>query len=250
MAILGLFLVLGADAQRKKARKGRKDGCHLREIESCINKLQDLGKRKQPSALIASNEGLNTICKAIKVDLTKCVKTFMKKCGTPLHREIADLIVDQMTGQLNRFCDEKNAERQEFLKHSPCMHKKVFSGAEYRTTCNNNFLATVDGIDNKRGVDGDKTHTAVCCGYTTWHDCTKKMVEQQCGGEAYTQFTEFMGQAFANLPNLACPMDLYPPKSPTCAAVAPRANAKLGKGKGHNTLTKYLTSNLSFLFTF
>lgn len=67
--VLGLFLLVallvvgGTEAQRKKSRKGRKDACHLREIENCINKVQELGKRKEPSVLIASDNGLNTICK-------------------------------------------------------------------------------------------------------------------------------------------------------------------------------------------
>lgn len=63
LALVALLLVSGTEAQRKKSRKGRKTPCHLRELESCINKVQNLGKRKEPSVLITNNEGLNTICK-------------------------------------------------------------------------------------------------------------------------------------------------------------------------------------------
>ena len=63
IVIIGLLAVSSTEAQRKKSRKGKKDACHLREIESCIGKVQDLGKRKEPSVLIASNDGINTICK-------------------------------------------------------------------------------------------------------------------------------------------------------------------------------------------
>jgi len=121
----------------------------------------------------------------------------------------------------------------------------VFSGQEYRTTCNNNFLNTVDGLDSKSS-DGDKTHTALCCGFNVWNGCTKKMVVRECGKDAHESFTNFVGQAFGTLPNMACPMDLFAPKSDTCAAVPVRTGKKVRKG--HNTLTKYLTSHLSFLF--
>ena len=64
LLIIGSILISQIDAQRKKgSRKGKKDPCHLKEIDVCIGKVQALGKRKEPSALIASNEGLNTICK-------------------------------------------------------------------------------------------------------------------------------------------------------------------------------------------
>lgn len=60
VVLIGLVVV--ADAA-KKHRKGRKDACHLKEVEHCIEKVQNLGKRKEPSVLIASSDGLNTICK-------------------------------------------------------------------------------------------------------------------------------------------------------------------------------------------
>jgi len=248
--IILVFWIGTSEAQRKKTRRGRKDGCHLREIEFCINKVQDLGKRKNPSVLIASNDGLNTICQAIKVDLSKCIKTFMKKCGSPLHRELVELVMEQMNSHVTKFCNEKNPDRKEFLKHSPCIHRKVFISPEYRTTCNNNFLATVDALDAQH-ADGDKTHSAVCCGYNTWHECTKKMVIHACGKEAHESFSSFIGGAFGALPHMACPMEEYGMGSKSCSALPPPrsvGHTKAGKGKGHNKLTKWITSHLSFLF--
>ena len=105
------IIALINNVEGAKKKKNKKDSCHLREIETCLNKVQELGKRKDPSALIATNEGLNTICKTTRDDLTKCIKTFIKKCGTPLHREMTDLITDQVTNQVARFCDPKNPAR-------------------------------------------------------------------------------------------------------------------------------------------
>ena len=253
----------------KKKKGGKKDACHLRDIEACISKVQELGKRKDPSALIASNEGLNTICKTTRDDLTKCIKSYMKKCGTPLHREVTDLLTDQITNQVARFCDPKNPARGSewsnffpviyfylktifflftaFLKHSPCMHKKVFSQNEYKTTCNNNFLATVDAVDTQ-SVDGDKTHTMICCGFNRWDACTKKIVTKECGNEASNSYDGFIGESFGTIARMVCPVNLYNTKVSQCKAVLPKEGT-IGKGQlGDNALTKYVTSLFSFLF--
>ena len=251
IAIIGLLMIGSTEAQRKKSRKGKKDACHLREIESCIGKVQELGKRKEPSVLIASNDGLNTICKAIKVDLSKCIKSFIKKCGTPLHREVADLIVDQVTNSVARFCDEKNPNRKEFLKHSPCIHKKVLSGQEYKTTCNNNFLATVDAVDDQGQVEGDKTHSTICCGFNRWDACTKKMVTKECGKDAQESFNDFVGESFGTLTKMVCPNNMFATRAEVCKELLPKEGAVVKKGKvGDNAMTKYVTSLFSFLFVF
>lgn len=249
IVIIGLLAIGGTEAQRKKSRKGKKDACHLREIEHCIGKVQELGKRKEPSVLIATNDGINTICKTIKEDLSKCIKSYIKKCGTPLHREVADLIIDQVTNSVARFCDDKNPNRKEFLKHSPCIHKKVLSGQEYKTTCNNNFLATVDRVD-QQSVEGDKTHATICCGFNRWDSCTKKMVTKECGKEAYDNFSDFVGESFGTLTKMVCPNNMFATRTDICKELLPKEGT-VAKGQiGDNALTKYVTSLFSFLFVF
>jgi hypothetical protein len=34
-----------------------------------------------------------------------CLRGYFKKCGTPLHREILGLILDQAQSHVNKFCD-------------------------------------------------------------------------------------------------------------------------------------------------
>jgi hypothetical protein len=240
---------------RRNRNRGRKDQCHLREMEACINKMQQLGKGPDPTSIIATSDGLNRICKTIREDMIKCVKSYTKKCGTPLHREVIDLVLDQITGRISRFCKEDNPLRKKFLSHSPCMHQKVLSTEEYKTGCNNNFLAVVDRIDDPAtkkvtGQEGfaDDTHSSVCCGYVTWHDCTTKMIQDQCGDEANEAYKQFLGQAFGTLTNMACPADLFPVESDTCKKLRIVPGTK-SKGKlGDNALTKYVTSMFSFLF--
>lgn len=47
----------------------------------------------------------------IKDDTIKCAKAYGKKCGTPLHREVMDLILDQITSQTNKYCKADNPDR-------------------------------------------------------------------------------------------------------------------------------------------
>lgn len=250
LVLVATILISGIDAQRKKAKKGKKDPCHLKEVEVCIGKVQALGKRKDPSVLISNSDGLNTICKAIKDDLAKCVKSYVKKCGTPLHREVVDLVVDQVTVSIERFCDEKNPERAKFLKESPCIHKKVFSKDTYKTTCNNNFLATVDQIDAQEHTDPDVFHATICCGYNRWDSCTKKLITKECGKDAFETFSDFVGDAFGTLTKMICPNTMFSQKKDICKDVLPKEHVK-SKGKlGDNALTKYVVSLFSFLFVF
>src|SRR5699024_5564976 len=137
----------------------------------------------------------------------------------------------------------------EFLKHSPCIHKKVLSSQEYKTTCNNNFLATVDQIDES-SVEGDKTHSTICCGFNRWDGCTKKLVTKECGKDAYEAFSEFVGESFGTLTKMVCPHDMFATRTELCKELLPK-EGKLAKGKaGDNALTKYVTSLFSFLFVY
>jgi hypothetical protein len=251
-----LVLLIGLTcAQKRNCKKNKNCGrdqqskkCHLQEMEVCINKTQQLGKGPDPTKIIASSEGLNKICKTIKEDMIKCVKGYADKCGTPLHKELFSLILDQITSSISKFCKEDNPTRKKFLTQSPCIHKKVLSTNEYKTTCNNNFLATVDKIDDKGNDDADSTHGLICCGYNIWHKCTNAMIKTECGDQAVESFTAFLGQSFGTLTNMACPKNLFPVDSDTCkkAKVVPGTK---NRGKlGDNALTKYVTSMFSFLF--
>lgn len=49
--------------------------------------------------------------RTVREDLSKCIKSYVKKCGTPLHREVVDLVIDQVTNQVSRFCQQGNPDR-------------------------------------------------------------------------------------------------------------------------------------------
>jgi hypothetical protein len=250
--VLVVLLIGQSEAQRKNNRRrnrNKKDQCHLREAENCINNIQKLGKGKDPTSIIATAKGLDRICKTIRDDTINCVKTYSKKCGSPLHRELLDLILDQIMGRLTKFCAKDNPDRSDFLKESPCIHKKVLSTEEYKKTCNNNFLAVANQLDTEKVTDEqDSSHSRMCCGYRVWHRCTSKLIEQHCGAEAIKQYDNFMGGLTGTLSNMACPSDLFPIEGDECKkyTIVP---GTIAKGKlGENAMTKYVTSLFSFMF--
>jgi len=251
LSLVIVVLLIGlSDAQRNKRRRNRnkKDQCHLREAENCINNIQKLGKGKDPTSIIATSKGLDKICSTVRDDTIKCVKTYSKKCGTPLHRELLDLVLDQITSRMTKFCKGDNADRTEFLKESPCMHKKVLSTEEYKKGCNNNFLAVVDQMDDTVVGQADSAHARMCCGYLNWHHCTSGMIKDKCGDNAIKQYQNFMGGLTGTLSNMACPKDLFDINGAECKKLTPAPGTK-SKGKlGENAMTKYVTSLFSFLF--
>lgn len=250
--VLVALLVIGqSDAQANKRRRNKnkkQDQCHLKEAENCLNNLQKLSKGKDPTSIIATSKGLDRLCSTIREDAVKCVKTYSKKCGTPLHREVLDLVLDQITNRLNKFCKADNPDRVAFLKESPCIHKKVLSTEEYKKGCNNNFLAVVDQMDDEVTGKADDGHARMCCGYMTWHHCTSKMIETSCGANAIKQYDNFMGGLTGTLSNMACPKDLFPVVGEQCKKYKIVPGTK-SKGKlGDNAMTKYVTSLFSFMF--
>jgi len=255
LSVTFLVLLIGQSlaqrANRRRNRGRKRDQCHLREMELCLNKMQQLGKGPNPSEIITTNAGINRICFTIREDMVKCIKGYFKKCGSPLHREVLDLMIDQMTNRATKFCRDDNPAKIKFLEHSPCMHEKVLSTNEYKIGCNNNFLAVVDQIDDP--VDqlqgkAESTHETLCCGYTTWRECTSGLILTSCGQEAVVAYKGFLGNAFGTMTNMACPAEQFPADSEQCKRIKPKPGVK-AKGKlGDNALTKYVTGMFSFLF--
>jgi hypothetical protein len=248
--VLVVLLIGLSDAAPNKRRRNRnkKDQCHLREAENCINQIQKLGKGKDPTSIIATAKGLDRICNTIRDDTIKCIKTYSKKCATPLHRELLDLVLDQVMSRLTKFCKQDNPDRSAFLKESPCIHKKVLSTEEYKKTCNNNFLNTANQLDDTVTGNADDSHARMCCGYVTWIQCTDNMVLDKCGDNAIKQYQNFMGGLTGTLSNMACPKEMFPVESDQCKRLRPVPGQKPTGKVGENALTKYVTSLFSFMF--
>jgi hypothetical protein len=248
-----LLLIVQIEAQRRgrgknKSRgrgRSKSDQCHQKEAEKCLNKMIDLGKGKDPTSIIATAAGIDRICKTVKDDTLRCFKNYFKKCGTPLHREISDLIIDTIAHRINSFCNDEQ-QKSTFLSQSPCFHKQVFSTEEHKTNCNNKFLSVVNQIETDK-MNVDAIHSALCCGYNIWDDCTTKLITSNCGQNGQKVFRRFLSDSFGRITTLMCPLDVFPIDSQQCKKVK-STTTKNTKKLGSNAISKYILSLFSFLF--
>lgn len=237
-----------AQKKRNRGRKGNKgsDQCHQKEVVKCFDKLTALGKEDNPTSIIATSQGLNRICKTIKEDTMKCIKGYFKKCGTPLHREISDLVMDMVLHRVTKFCDNSQ-QKSRFLKHSPCFHSKVLSTADFKGTCNSPFLHVVGKIDLSH-INADTAHETLCCGFNTWFDCASSTIKSQCHNDGVRVFRDFHNSTLGPITDLFCPVDVFPASSSACKKVHTNAKPKSGSKPPENMISKLVVQLAPFLF--
>ncbi|KAH9413453.1 hypothetical protein DERP_007929 [Dermatophagoides pteronyssinus] len=232
---------------RSRSNQRHRDSqiCHLKEVDSCLDKIQTLTKGPNPSSIITTTEGLNKLCGTVD-DILKCVKSYFKKCGTPLQREIYDLTIEHFTRTLKKFCND-SPEREVFLQSSPCIHGKVLSTTKFKSTCNSDYLAALDFAANRTLVD--ERIDSVCCAHNTWEDCAQTMIIEKCGKDSNDRFRSFMDKTFGGIGSIMCPRGIFPATGKVCKQAVPTKGTR-PKGKiSENFLGKYLNSYLSFIIT-
>jgi hypothetical protein len=139
-----MLCIYKSDAQRTRSRsrtrgnRNRGDQlCHLKEVDSCLDKIQALTKGPNPTAIITTSEGLDKICgyltnlSFIIINITsfsivfyseyrtvnevvKCIKSFIRKCGTPLQRELFDFGTEYFVQTIKQFCDVGTLRESKF----------------------------------------------------------------------------------------------------------------------------------------
>ncbi|XP_054164088.1 uncharacterized protein LOC128961798 [Oppia nitens] len=248
-----LLCVYKCEAQRSRSRsrsrgnRNRSDQqlCHLKDIDSCLEKIQVITKGPNPTIIITTTEGLDKICGTVD-EVIKCIKSFIKRCGTPLQREVFDFVGQHFSQTIKQYCNS-GPIRENFLKHSVCIHNKVLATSEHKSNCNNNYLSALDFATNRTEID-EKIDT-LCCGHNSWEDCTDNMIGQSCGADSEKNFKMFIDKAFGGITTMICPRNFFPPTGVICKkSLPPRGTRAKGKADD-NAITKYIASYFSFLFS-
>ncbi|XP_015788485.1 uncharacterized protein LOC107365483 [Tetranychus urticae] len=226
-----------------KAKK-LKMNCHLKRIEDCFGVFDKYSNGSVSSSdLLSTSRGLDDVCINSK-DVMRCLRDHVQKCGTPLQRELADYIVDEFTHSIDRFC-KPGQMREDFLKHSPCIVEKVLSTKEYKESCNNPFLASVDGTNQIETMD-DRLQSA-CCSYNRWHDCLYAKITTHCQEDGKKSMVDFIDKTFGKLPDMICPASEFNFKGPSCKPFL-KENGSNQLDSSTNPITRYMIAHLSFLF--
>ncbi|RWS02059.1 hypothetical protein B4U79_00961 [Dinothrombium tinctorium] len=217
----------------------------MKDVDKCFDNVEKTSNNPKSSELIKTSKGLDQIC-SNSLDVVKCLKGYMKKCGTPIQRELFDFGTEHFTKSTEQFCAANGAARRTFLQHSPCIHDKVISQNTYRENCVNPMLATLDKTKELEVLD-DRLD-ASCCAFTRWTECTNDLINKNCGAEAVNAMKSFVSDAIGGLSNMVCTKKAFDPNKSRCKKLYADKSAK-AKGKlSDNPVTKYVASYFGFLF--
>jgi len=267
-AFLCLLIFSVVDAQQRRRNRNRKKGtnCHLKEIDKCMEKMEAMGKRPQASDIITTDAGIDELCKTVSGSMD-CIKGFMKKCGTPIQRELFDFMLEQFVESVNLFCNTGET-RKTFLEHSPCINSKVLVTKAYHKNCVNDIFAALDKgqrlfnstLDDpelfnfeKTSAKGlsDKLLDLSCCSYNRFDKCSNDLIVKECGQGAVDAMNNFAQKTFGGSMNRFCPKSMFNPTKASCTSVLPPTGsdpkiADLNK----NPIGKYMLTYMNFLFNF
>jgi len=250
--LLIVALILdGVDAQQRQGRRRGnrrrrpREQCHGKEVDKCLEKVHQMTKGPNPSRIIKTEEGVNKLCETTE-QTTKCFKGYMKKCGTPLQRELFEFAIEYFVKTVEQFCTGDNDLKRTFLKHSPCINDKVIESDEYKATCISDYLVAVEHIAKVNSSD-DKLDT-LCCSQNQWEQCAHAQIVTQCGEEAKASFITFTDKAFGGLSSTICPSKIFNPKAKICKKALPPAGTKPKGKSSENPVSRYLSAYFAFLF--
>jgi len=250
VTLVALSLVVDAqrsnNAQRRRNRlknRGKGQNCHLKQIDDCLDKMKKLTNTTEPSNIIATKEGIDEICSTFDGVFT-CIKAYIKKCSTPLHKELFDFATESITKQIDKFCTDE-VTKKKLLEHTPCINEKVLKTNAYNNRCRNDFIAAAEKTQNEDILD-DKLDI-FCCGFNKWDECTNNMIAKECGASAVSNMRNFLTKAVGGITTMVCPKKLFNHKAQNCLAVLPKPGTKPNWKFLDNPVGKYFSSYFAFL---
>ncbi|KPM10076.1 hypothetical protein QR98_0086240 [Sarcoptes scabiei] len=199
--------------------------CHLIAIEQCFDKLHQLKDPKNdPSILLTTFD-------VVKEDFAGCIGDFIKKCGTPLHKELSKTISDAILDHLNAICDSDSKLRNgtllrfQIVEKSSCIHKRILSNSTYQKECNNPLFTTIAWGEmkahskNRQISPIDYVLDAGCCGFRHWEQCTMDKVRKECDQRSAKILQTVISKLFGGIDDFICNAELFSEKSKICLAM-------------------------------
>lgn len=125
---------VGTEAQQRQGRqrngngrpkpKAKADQCHGKEIDKCYEQLQAYGKADKPAEIIKTKEGLEKLCKSFGT-VVECQKGYIKKCATPLQKELFDFFLESFTKTVEEFCGNPDNKQSEYFSTDMIMISRL-----------------------------------------------------------------------------------------------------------------------------
>ena len=214
----------------------------------------------------------------------------MKKCGTPIQRELFDFMMEQFVESVNLFCntpDTRKGEsdlsaertRRSLILQSPllvqcscsippCINSKVLTQNAYHKKCVNDIFAALDKgqrlfnstIDDPDLFDFDKSSgkslsdkllDLSCCAYNRFEKCSNELIVKDCGQGAVDAMNNFAQNTFGGSMNRICPKSMFNPTKTICTSSLPPAGSDPKvQDLNKNPFGKYMLTYMNFLFNF
>lgn len=191
----------------------------------------------------------------------------MKKCGTPIQRELFDFIIEQFIEQVNDFCNNKEA-RAQLEKHAPCVNSKVLLSEEYQRACVDDLFAAFDKghrminttLDDPDLFNFDKSSARSlsdklldlsCCGFNRFEKCLNSRIIPACGQEAVDSMNSFATKTFGGGMDRICPKSIFNIEKEICTSILPPLGSDPNTGElNKNPFGRYALQYLNFLFNY
>lgn len=129
LAIVGMSLV-DAQATARQGRqnkntrprqKGKADQCHGKEIDKCYEQLQSFSKADRPADILKTKDGVDKLCNTFNT-VVECQKGYIKKCATPLQKELFDFFLESFTKTVEEFCGNNESKQSKFSSLINCRY--------------------------------------------------------------------------------------------------------------------------------
>ena len=161
----------------------------------------------------------------------------IKRCGTPLHRELFDLVTGQMQTRFRAFICEEGPKRQAYVAHGQCIYDNVI-GVDDAIPCLNNYLLAFEHL---AGEDKPDWQSTLCCAHKRKELCTDALALEHCGTEAREYFEIFFDQIHFGFFEMVCSNgDQLDPNSEQCRKALPNADQKPKGLKSKSYISKML----------
>lgn len=204
--------------------------CHLRELDLCAATLVVF--TQNPSGLALTNSDLDKQCVNLR-EADNCINNFIKRCTTPLQRQMVTFIGEGSEDLLNDFCKSGTELRKAYLKHANCLN-----GAQktHQKSCIKDLQASFETLTSIDNDNWQKRLPVGCCTYRRFEQCIGGQVEKKCGKEAVNFISLVLKRAFSRMPDMICKN--YKPDGNECKAILP-APGTVPKGKHNSCNTEF-----------
>lgn len=194
-------------------RPSRAQSCHMRELDLCAATLVVF--TQSPSGLAVTDADLNKQCGYLR-EADNCLKNFVKRCTTPLQRQMVAFMGEGSMDLLDDYCKPGTELRKAYLKHATCLNTAQKS---HQKTCIRDLQTSLETLTSINADNWQKRMPVGCCTYKRFEQCLGSQVEKKCGKEAMNFIKLVLKRAFSRMPDMVCRN--YKSEGNECKAILP-----------------------------